>query len=77
MMIAGGFGVIVGAVSMLLTMPFILVLSILKIFGACSADWFAWPATLSAIGTPVWLAVGGFILIVVSSVVMEVVEGLR
>ncbi len=71
--ITGTIGSLVGAILMYLTFPFLLVLTILKIVGALSINWFGYPAMLSVIGTPFWMVVFGFMILVVSMILMAIV----
>ncbi len=70
MFTTGGFSSIIGAACLYLAGPFLLVLSVLKLVGALTINWFGYPAVLSVIGTPFWLVIFGLMILGVSMVVM-------
>ncbi len=69
----GLFTSLLGAASMYLTGPFLLVLSILKLVGAMpSTPWFGYPAVLSIIGTPFWMVLIGLGILLLAMVLMAI-----
>ena len=74
--LTGIFAYLLGAAALYLAMPFLLVLTILKIVGAMSTTtWFGYPAVLSIIGTPFWMVIIGILIMFWSIVLMSAIEG--
>ena len=68
--ITGMFSSLLGAALLYLAGPFLLVLTILKLVGALTIDWFGYPAILSVVGTPFWMVAFGLLILLLAMVLM-------